>query len=168
MLLGLQLLISGRHGGNAASPAEWQWVQNAGPPLYHALQTTAPVNWIWSPQSHTVPDFSPPWDCQLLLIKVLWIMHSGHQNWNYVFAEGFELVILSCTKNSSSCSDAWSKVVGHRGCDTGQVTEFGQDHRACDVWQPNQSKWYSIPQQLSETSLLHNIPSIYFHLLFLK
>ena len=35
------------------------------------------------------------------------------------------------------------KVVGHWGCDAGQVTEFGQDHRPCDAWRPNQSKWYS-------------------------
>ena len=26
-----------------------------------------------------------------------------------------------------------SRVVGHRGCDAGQVTEFGQDHRPCDA-----------------------------------
>ena len=25
------------------------------------------------------------------------------------------------------------KVVGHRGCDVGQVNEFGQDHRPCDA-----------------------------------
>ena len=25
------------------------------------------------------------------------------------------------------------KVVGHGGCDAGQVTEFGQDHKPCDV-----------------------------------
>ena len=25
------------------------------------------------------------------------------------------------------------RVVGHGGCDAGQVTEFGQDHRPCDA-----------------------------------
>ena len=43
--------------------------------------------------------------------------------------------------------DQWQPVATLK-CDQGQLTNFSHRHRACDVWQLNNLKWYSISERL--------------------